>query len=132
MVIKDHTAPLVKNRVIIVKEEPVQKMHKLKIFREEPKPLKEMKQILKFMKVDFQTEYKFLPDRKFRFDIAIKKKMIGIEYEGLFSNKSRHTTAIGYTGDTIKYNLAVIAGWRVLRYTQLNYKQFLNDLNKIL
>lgn len=100
--------------------------------KEEPKPLKEMKQILRFMHIDFKTEYKVLQGRKFRFDIAIPDSKVAIEYEGLLSNKSRHTTLTGYSRDTLKYNLAVIAGWKVLRYTQLTYKQFLSDLNKII
>lgn len=98
----------------------------------EPKPLREMKQVLKFMQIHFETEFKFMADRKFRFDIAIPESKIAIEYEGLFSSKSRHTTVTGYTIDTQKYNLAQIEGWKILRYTQMNYKQFLSDLNKII
>jgi hypothetical protein len=37
-------------------------------------------------------EYYFAKPRKFRFDWAIPDKMVAIEYEGLFSKKSRHTT----------------------------------------
>lgn len=100
--------------------------------KEEPRPLTEMKQTLKFMQVTYVTEYKFSDDRKFRFDIAIPEKKIAIEYEGLFSDKSRHTSVTGFTMDTEKYNLAIIEGWRVLRYTPMNYKHFFADLNKIL
>ncbi len=34
-------------------------------------------------------EYRFHPDRKWRFDFALPDKMIGIEYEGLNSEKVR-------------------------------------------
>lgn len=62
--------------------------------------------------------------RMFRFDFAIVDKMIAIEYEGINGGKSRHTTLTGYTKDTEKYNLAQQLGWKVYRYTALNYKDF--------
>lgn len=76
-------------------------------------------------------EYVFSTKRKFRFDWAIPDKRIAIEYEGIFSEKSRHTTVQGYSRDSEKYNLAVENGWRVLRYTAMNYKNLLNDLNAL-
>ena len=87
---------------------------------------------LQQLKVSFETEYKFLPNRKFRFDFAIPDKKIAIEYEGLISRKSRHTTIKGYSNDTEKYNLAAINGWCVLRYTILNYNTMYSDINKCL
>lgn len=104
----------------------------IRLPRPEPKPLTEMKRLLKYMEVDFVTEHKFLENRKFRFDIAIPEKKIAIEYEGLMSAKSRHTTLTGYSNDTIKYNLAVLNGWKVLRYTQLTYQTFLWDISQLL
>jgi hypothetical protein len=80
----------------------------------------------------FVAEHKFLEDRKFRFDWAILSLKIAIEYEGIFSQKSRHTTIDGFTADCSKYNLAVQDGWRVLRYTAKNYKNLEEDLLKIL
>ena len=80
----------------------------------------------------YQTEYKFDDVRKFRFDYAISSLMIAIEYEGIMSDKSRHTTIGGYSKDIEKYNLAVTQGWKVLRYTALNYLELYTDLEKIL
>lgn len=74
-------------------------------------------EICKEHKLHQETEYKFSKDRKFRFDMAIPELKIGLEYEGVISKKSRHTTITGYSKDTEKYNLAAIEGWRVLRYT---------------
>ena len=54
--------------------------------------------------------------------------MIGIEYEGIFSTKSRHTTITGFTGDIDKYNHAQRLGWTIYRYTSKNYKEVLGDL----
>lgn len=76
-------------------------------------------------------EYRFHPTRRFRFDAAIPDKMIAIEYEGISGAKSRHTTLTGYTKDCEKYNLAALMGWRVLRYTALNYSQLWDDLKQI-
>lgn len=85
--------------------------------------------LLKSLKIDFIQEYKFLDNRKFRFDFAIVENKIAIEYEGILSYKSRHTSVTGYSKDCEKYNLAVINGWRVLRYTALNISNLENDLN---
>ena len=76
-------------------------------------------------------EYRFCPDRKFRFDFCIQSLKIGIEYEGLNSEKSGHTTLKGFTKDTEKYNLAQSLGWNVIRVTVLNYKKILQELEKI-
>ena len=109
---------------------PVRK--KTVIKRAEARPLKEMKLILQLMKIDFVAEHKFHEERKWRFDIAIPSLKIAIEYEGIMSRKSRHTTVTGYTKDCEKYNAATIAGWRVLRYNAINYKSLGDDLMMLL
>jgi hypothetical protein len=81
---------------------------------------------------DFVTEHKFDSEKKFRFDWAILDLKIGIEYEGIISEKSRHTSLNGFSNDCTKYNLAIANGWRVLRYTALNYQNLEEDLNKLL
>jgi hypothetical protein len=80
----------------------------------------------------FAKEYKFHPDRKYRFDWAIIEKMVAIEYEGIYSDKSGHTSTSGYNSDSTKYNLATIGGWRLLRYTAATYMSIANDLEVIL
>ena len=81
---------------------------------------------------DYVTEHQFDHKRKYRFDWAIPSLMIAIEFEGIMSEKSRHTTKTGYSKDTEKYNLAAISGWIVLRYTVLTYQNLENDLLKII
>lgn len=81
---------------------------------------------------DFVTEHKFDKVRKFRFDWAIIDLKIAIEYEGIVSEKSRHTSLNGFSNDCTKYNLAIANGWRVLRYTALNYQNIEEDLIKLL
>lgn len=111
---------------------PALKAKSTKAFRQRPKALVEMEQILYMLGVKYLTEYQFMEARKYRFDVAIPEHLIGIEYEGLMSAKSRHTTIQGFSGDCTKYNLAVINGWRVLRYSVVNSKEFIHDIKQIL
>ena len=76
-------------------------------------------------------EHKFLKDRKFKFDAVFLEQKLAFEYEGIFSEHSRHTSIKGYIRDCEKYNLAVLNGWRVLRYTAANIKNLQGDLDKI-
>jgi very-short-patch-repair endonuclease len=78
-----------------------------------------------------EREYEF-SDRKFRFDFCFPALKLAIEFEGgIFIPKSGHNTAKHYTKDTFKYNLATIKGFRILRYTAMNYTSAINDLNLI-
>lgn len=96
--------------------------------RSEAPQLLEMKQCLTVLGIPFESEYRFDDKRRFKFDIALEKHKIAFEYEGIVGKFSRHTNIKGYTRDTEKYNLAQSKGWRVFRYTALNYKDFLSDL----
>ena len=109
---------------------PVRK--KTVIKRAEARPLTEIKLMLQLMNVDFVAEHKFHEERKWRFDIAIPSMKVAIEYEGIMSRKSRHTTVTGYTKDCEKYNAATIAGWMVLRYNALNYKSVGEDMMSLI
>lgn len=74
-----------------------------------------------------ETEKKVIEGRKFRFDWAIESIKRAVEYEGIVSKKSRHTTIQGYSKDSEKYNIALNEGWKVYRYTALTYKNIVND-----
>lgn len=80
--------------------------------------------------VQLQEEYKFHPTRSWRSDWAVPALKILIEYEGLLSEKSRHTTPEGFTNDAEKYNEAAALGWKLIRLTALNYKTLHAALNK--
>lgn len=90
--------------------------------------------LLKSNGINFECEHKFSESRKFRFDFVLLPldMKVAIEYEGIVSSKSRHTSITGFTKDCEKYNLAIVEGWRVLRYTQLNYKRVVDDVNYLL
>jgi len=85
-------------------------------------------------------EYRFCLDRKFRSDWAIldtlaqseTKVLCLIEYEGLFSPKSGHTSIRGIHRDIEKYELAQKLGLKVIRLTALNYKELFRKLNDVL
>jgi very-short-patch-repair endonuclease len=84
--------------------------------------------MLQLAKIQFVEEHRFHPDRKWRFDFAIPDQKIAIEYEGIHSGKSRHTTRGGYAGDVEKYREAAKLGWTVLRYTAKDYKGVVDDI----
>lgn len=81
--------------------------------------------------LELREDYRFHPERKWAYDWAVPSLKIAVEYEGLFSEKSRHTTAKGYTGDTNKYNAGQALGWKIIRLTALNYTTMIVELNKL-
>ena len=87
--------------------------------------------VLEASGLNYESEFIFSNERKFRFDWAVPQILVAIEYEGIFSEKSGHTTLSGYKKDVEKYNLATKLGWKILRYTADNYLDFENDLKII-
>ncbi len=69
---------------------------------------------------DTVQEHKILDNRKFKSDYYIPSKKTMIEYEGLFSKISRHTTITGYHKDCEKYTLASLEGYKIIRITAMN------------
>ena len=96
------------------------------------KELAHIKLALTAMDMAIVEEYRFHPVRRWRIDVAIPTLKIAIEYEGIFSKKSRHTTVTGYMGDIEKYNELTKLGWRLLRYHAKNYTEITNDLTELL
>lgn len=64
-----------------------------------------------------ETEYRFFPARKWRFDHAWPAQMLALEVEGGIWTQGRHNRSRGFLGDMEKYNQATLLGWRVLRCT---------------
>ena len=62
-------------------------------------------------------EYRFHPVRRWRFDWAWPEHLLAVEYEGGVFGQGRHTRGKGYSNDCLKYNNAVLMGWKVLRFT---------------
>lgn len=95
-------------------------------------------QALQICGIKSVREFKFLKERDFRFDVAIPEFKIAIEYEGGIFSHGRHVRGKGYAKDCVKYNLAVINGWKVLRYTPVNTQklnwefQVVGDVQKLI
>lgn len=66
--------------------------------------------------IEFEREYRFHPERKWRFDFAMPEAMLAVEIEGGVFVRGRHTRGAAFVGDCEKYNAAVLLGWRVLRF----------------
>jgi len=63
---------------------------------------------------EVEEEVKFHPERKWRFDLAIRSRLLAIELEGF----GRHQSMAGFIGDIEKYSEAFALGWNVLRVTR--------------
>lgn len=95
--------------------------------------MKEMELILnEIVDFDYYKEFKFLGDRKFRFDFVFlllqsQIKGVAIEFEGGVWSAGRHIRPLGFIRDCEKYNLAILNGYVVLRFTS----ECLKDPNRI-
>lgn len=63
------------------------------------------------------AEYRFHPERRWRFDYAWPDRKIAVEQEGAIWAQGRHTRGSGFVNDIEKYNTAAALGWCVLRGT---------------
>ncbi len=63
------------------------------------------------------AEYRFHPERRWRFDFAWPQYRIALEVEGGVWSGGRHTRGSGFVADMEKYNEAAILQWLVLRVT---------------
>jgi len=64
-----------------------------------------------------KAEYRFLKKRRFRFDFAWPDRMIAMEVEGGVWSGGRHTRGKVYSRDLENYNLVILRGWKVYRFT---------------
>jgi very-short-patch-repair endonuclease len=82
----------------------------------------ELSAALTALGVEHERNYRFLKDRRFRFDFAFPDRMIAIEFEGGIYSNGRHVRPGGYDRDCKKYTLAARAGWELWRYTTNDVK----------
>lgn len=64
-----------------------------------------------------EDEYRFHPDRKWRFDYAWPDFKVALEIEGGAWTGGRHNRGNGFIADMEKYNAAAQLGWRLIRIT---------------
>ncbi|WP_372404575.1 hypothetical protein ACDW34_07110 [Acinetobacter piscicola] len=74
-------------------------------------------QHLKSYNIEFQAEFQFNPERRWRADFYIVGSNVLIEVEGGIWSSGRHTRGKGYLGDMEKYNSAQLLGYSVYRYS---------------
>ncbi|MCO8085009.1 DUF559 domain-containing protein [Acinetobacter lwoffii] len=72
---------------------------------------------LKALKINFEQEFYFHPERKWRADFHLIDKKILVEVEGGIWSGGRHTRGKGYIGDMEKYNAATMMGFQVIRFS---------------
>lgn len=65
-------------------------------------------------------EYRFHPVRKWRFDFAWPTALLAVEVDGGAFSIGRHNRAIPQAGDNEKTNVAILCGWRVLKFNTVN------------
>lgn len=66
---------------------------------------------------DFQREYRFHPERRWRIDIAYVAEKLAIEVDGGIYIGGRHVRGEGITADCEKASALAIGGWRLIRVT---------------
>jgi very-short-patch-repair endonuclease len=73
-----------------------------------------------------EREYRFFAHRQWRFDFAWSdpKIMLAVEVEGGAYAGGRHTRGTGFENDAEKYNFATLLGWRLLRFTAKQIKNW--------
>lgn len=76
-----------------------------------------------------ETEHRFHPLRRWRFDYAVPSLRIAVEYQGHgkmgggSGHMGRHASVTGLSGDAEKLNAAEIEGWRVILFTALHFRE---------
>jgi very-short-patch-repair endonuclease len=72
---------------------------------------------LQAYRIEFEQEFQFNKDRKWRADFYLVGTNILIEVEGGIWSNGRHTRGKGYIADMEKYNSATALGYSVYRYS---------------
>jgi len=77
---------------------------------------------LRAFKIDFKTQFRFHPERQWRFDFCFPTHMLAVEVQGLsaprYSKKGKlqlggHQSIDGIKKDLEKYDEAMRLGWKV-------------------
>jgi len=70
---------------------------------------------LKELGIEFETQVKLVPDRKWRWDFVVLQW--AIEIQGAVFTTGKHTRGLGYTRDCEKMRAAVTAGYYPVYFT---------------
>lgn len=71
-----------------------------------------------------ETEFKFHPKRRWKFDYAWPDKKLACERDGglFIPGGGRHNRPVTMIKDNEKFNNAALLGWRVLKFTPQQFK----------
>lgn len=74
----------------------------------------------------FQRQFRFDPVRRWTVDFAFPQHKLIVEFEGGVWRRGggAHSHPTNIMRDIEKYNAATLAGWSILRFTDLNVKDF--------
>jgi len=92
--------------------------------------------MLKGWGIDFEREYKAIPNRRYRWDFFIPRINALVEINGGIWTKGAHSSGVGLKRDYVKNNLAVTYGFPCLYYCDVesmatfedDYKSLLGDV----
>ena len=82
-----------------------------------------LEQHLRELRIEFDPEWKFYPNRRWKADYKIwptgkaGETTILVEIEGAIWTQGRHTRGSGYTKDLEKYRMAAALGYKVFRFS---------------
>ncbi len=79
-----------------------------------------------------KCEYRFDPDRKWRFDLAWPVQKVALEIDGGLFVEGAHNRGLALLGQMEKQNAAVLQGWKILRYTPQQLTKAADDVRRIL
>jgi hypothetical protein len=85
-------------------------------------------------RLEVAEEFRIVPDRKWRWDIAIPERRIAIEWQGIAGGGPSHLSFSGAARDMEKHNAAVALGWTMLYANVKNTEDgsFWTALNAVL
>jgi len=69
-----------------------------------------------------EREYRFDPERRWRFDFAWPLQKVAAEVDGVIFSRGCHVRGVGFERDAEKGNAAVMSGWCVLHFTPRHIK----------
>jgi len=69
-----------------------------------------------------EREAVLIPGRRFRADLCWRDQKLVCEVDGGCFVAGRHSRGMGVTSDCEKHNLLTLAGWRVLRVTNVHVR----------
>jgi very-short-patch-repair endonuclease len=64
-----------------------------------------------------EMEYRFHPERRWRFDLAWPDLKVAVEVDGGGFVQGRHSRGMGIERDSEKFSTSAAHGWRVFRVT---------------